>query len=91
MTTWSPDKDVLGDYDTTKCDTCNGHGTIEEKHPAWGTPTCPEAYVSHPCEECDGTGYELFECDCCGLMRPDVVTSHNPSMGDVSACSCCRS
>ena len=77
-----------------KCDTCEGRGTIEQRHPAYGTSMCPEAYISWECESCDGSGTSpeaLAECDFCGQVKPDVVTSHNPSMGDVSACSCCRS
>ena len=41
------------------CPQCGGDGTIEAKHPQWGSRTCPEAWIAVRCDECGGTG----ECD----------------------------
>lgn len=43
------------------CTYCRGEGKYEARHPEWGSPTCPEAYVSVPCGECEGTGKVLVE------------------------------
>lgn len=57
-----------GKYDNLReievpCDYCDGEGKHEEKHPSWGSPFCPEAYVLVSCGECDGTGKMLIEVD----------------------------
>jgi hypothetical protein len=41
---------------TILCPYCGGDADIEIKHPSWGSPTCPEAYIRVPCINCDGTG-----------------------------------
>lgn len=43
------------------CTYCRGAGEYEARHPEWGSPTCPEAYVMKPCGECEGTGKVLVE------------------------------
>ena len=40
----------------TYCKTCDGNGGVETLHPAYGTRSCPEAYVLVHCETCDGSG-----------------------------------
>jgi DnaJ-class molecular chaperone len=44
-----------------KCPDCGGDGTVEIRHPQWGSPTCPEAYINVPCSTCEGAGGEEYE------------------------------
>ena len=39
------------------CETCGGAGWIEEKHPRWGSSSCPEPYVDVPCPDCNKGGF----------------------------------
>ena len=39
-----------------RCEDCGGLGEYDQPHPMWGSPSCPEAYVSVKCRACDGTG-----------------------------------
>ena len=43
-------------YETVRCHVCHGDKDIEVHHPAWGTRTCPEAFIRIECPRCDGTG-----------------------------------
>lgn len=45
------------------CDHCGGEGKHEDRHPSWGLPWCPEAWIEVECGECDGTGKMLIEVD----------------------------
>jgi DnaJ-class molecular chaperone len=38
------------------CTTCDGDGYYEQRHPAWGTYSCPEPTITVRCDDCDGTG-----------------------------------
>lgn len=40
----------------TPCPQCGGDGKVEERHPLYGTYSCPEPTISVRCEACDGTG-----------------------------------
>ena len=44
-----------------ECKKCDGRGGYETPHPMWGSPSCPEAYVSVKCSECDGSGVVEIE------------------------------
>lgn len=72
-----------------ECTECNGFGEKLMKHPAYGTPSCPEAEVMEICVECDGTGEVLTECDNCGAMKADIITGVSSS-GETSQCGECR-
>lgn len=41
---------------TITCKTCGGDGVVEARHPMWGSPSCPEAYVQVTCDDCEGDG-----------------------------------
>jgi DnaJ-class molecular chaperone len=38
------------------CTTCDGGGSYSIRHPAYGTPSCPEPELEIKCDHCDGTG-----------------------------------
>lgn len=41
---------------TMQCPRCDGSGGCDAPHPAWGSRTCPEAYVHVKCDLCAGSG-----------------------------------
>ena len=38
------------------CPNCEGDGKTDAQHPLWGSPSCPEPYVTVICYECNGSG-----------------------------------
>lgn len=52
---------------TIPCKQCDGDGVHDARHPMWGSPSCPEAYVQVECDECEGSGEQWV----------NVKTSHD--------------
>tara|TARA_R110000822_G_scaffold33764_6_gene96007 strand:+ start:769 stop:1140 length:372 start_codon:yes stop_codon:yes gene_type:complete len=57
-------------------------GIDEDGEAVWDKPIMPTLIEAW-------NGWDLAECDDCGEMKPDVMTMHNPTMGDISICSEC--
>ena len=38
------------------CEACDGTGWVEQIHPAYGRPSCPEPTIDVRCECCGGVG-----------------------------------
>lgn len=58
------------------CDRCDGNGTIEQRHPAFGSPSCPSPSIEVRCEWCDGTGYDVIEVEPITMEDLDKINSH---------------
>lgn len=47
-----PDVYIGGEPYDGPCETCDGEGVVEDRHPMWGSLSCPEAWITVPCPDC---------------------------------------
>jgi len=81
-----------------QCPTCGGEGSYETQHPRWGSRDCPEPYISVQCEDCEGEGEVISECEYCGksfpedklhkLPRPELEKYHGHEVFDLLCEDC---